>query len=266
MLSSVYSIDIAKKANVVKLNNIEEIKKLDRNNLKYQVLERRLLIDSTKFGEKIYIQYKGKESEFKGDKCRPWDFRPKMCNANGWIKDLSFPDIWDDLTQINCKSPDQLGILASVFYRIAFMVDYEKIEKDTIYEDIDINTGEIVDSGKIHISLYLPNFTDEFYEYLDSTFGKPRGFSFMSYILYNDLLVLNEDCKYFYRDVELKDIVWDTKVGRRNTMLSHLSVILYLQDKITFSQIMRRFQSGFGVAPCKISEIPLVTNGIIKVV
>ena len=83
-------------------------------------------------------------------------------------------------------------------------------------------------------------------------------------MLYNDLLVQNEDCKYYYRDTYEKEVEWNSAIGRRNTLLTHLSVIEYIQGSVKFSAIMNRFQRGRGVAPIKLGSISSITGGIIN--
>ena len=91
----------------------------------------------------------------------------------------------------------------------------------------------------------------------------PRDVSLEAYLIYNDLLVQNEDCKYFYRDTKIKKDTWNSNSGRYNTLLSHISVIEYLQGRISFSEIMTRFQRGMGVAPIRLGDISDITQNII---
>lgn len=242
--------------------NIEQFSKLDRKGLTFQQKERRLLLHTTKDKEKIFIQYPGKESISPNDeKIRPWDFKPKLLLVNGtYIKDLSFPDIWDDLTNIHASGKTLLSILASIFFRMAVMYEYNLTEEDCYYEDID-SAGNVINKGTIRFKYYKPVFSDMVLNYLSSI--KPRGVSLEAYLIYNDLLVQNEDCKYYYRDVKVNKQKWNDNSGRYNTLLSHISVIEYLQKKLSFSQIMRRFQSGKGVAPVLLKEVPDITQDII---
>ena len=99
---------------------------------------------------------------------------------------------------------------------------------------------------------------------LQNEIGNLRGASLEAYLLYNDLLVQNEDCKYYYRDTFQKGTTWDSSIGRRNTLLTHLSVIEYIQGSVKFSEVMKRFQNGRGVAPITLNSISTITGGIIK--
>ena len=92
-----YSKELKAKSDEKKLFNIETFSHLDTSGLRYGTMERRILMKEFSTGEKLYIQYPGKET-VRAIKPRPWDFRPKLILANGdWLKDLSFKDIWDDL-------------------------------------------------------------------------------------------------------------------------------------------------------------------------
>lgn len=247
--------------------NIAAFSDLDRTGLQFGLRERCLLLKTTEQGEKIYIQYPGKETlSTSEDKVRPWDFRPKVTynNGNDRLKDLSFPDIWDDLSTIHTNDNELLSILASIFFRVAYMVDYEKVSGSFAFEDIDVESGNIVNSGTLDLEYYALVLDAEIYDYINEHLGKIRDVSFEAYLLYNDMLVQNEDCKYFYRDEYIKNLQWKGKTGRNSTMLSHLSVIQFIRGEVKFSEIMSRFQRGFGVGPIPTKDIPELTNHIIE--
>lgn len=245
--------------------NVNAFANLDRSGLSFRGIERRLLIDENERGEKLYIQYPGKETVSDDEnKIRPWDFRPKLLDSNGeFMRDLSFSDIWDDLSEIQTADARVMPILAAVFYRVANMIDYEKIQKDYTFEDVNMSNGEIVDTGTINLEWYAPKFSDEILEYLNDNVNI-RNVLFSSYLFYNDLLAQNEDCKYSYRATHVKHEDWNGKTGRVSTMLSHLSVIQFITGRVKFSEIMGRFQRGMGVGSIPIRDIPEITDNIIK--
>ena len=107
-----YNKDVKKDAIEKREFNIAQFSELDKKGLKFQDIERKLLLHTTKNGEKVFIQYPGKETiSSNSEKVRPWDFRPKLQLSNGtYIKDLSFPDIWDDLTDIHSSDKTLLSI------------------------------------------------------------------------------------------------------------------------------------------------------------
>ena len=121
-----------------------------------------------------------------------------------------------------------------------------------------------MNNGEVDITFYSPIFNPEIISSLQSEIGYIRGASLEAYLLYNDLLVQNEDCKYYYRDTFEKNIKWNSTIGRRNTLLTHLSVIEYIQGNVKFSAIMNRFQRGRGVAPITLGSISSITGGIIN--
>ena len=66
-----------------RLMNILSFAALDRRGLGFVSRERRVLLHTTSFGERIFIQYPGKESARTDQNERPWDFsRREMCVHN----------------------------------------------------------------------------------------------------------------------------------------------------------------------------------------
>ena len=249
-----------------RLVNIEAFSELDRKPpLKFGEIERFLLFFTSDAGEEVYIKYPGKESAREKNR-RPLDFRPAIKFPDGtWLKNLSFGDIWDDITDLHSQDQQTLSELAALFFRMAYMVDTVMVEEILPYVDVDIATDTIINNGTLTFRHYAPTFSREIMNHLSKKIGSVRGISLEAYLIYNDLLVQNEDCKYFYRNqTETPDKEWNYKNGRLNTLLSHISVIEYLQGKITFSEITMRFQRGMGVAPVtNADEITDITNGLI---
>ena len=266
-LQTTYNNASNKRAKEMRLENINYFSSLSRNSLKFNEVERRLLLYVTKDNEKIYIQYPGKETISSNEsKVRPWDFRPKLELRDGSLmKDLSFADIWNDLSEMHGTDKDVLSLLATIFFRMSQMIDYKIESKEYEYIDINMNTGETIDKGKISFTWLKPTFDSQILKIIQDKIGidKTRGASLEAYLVYNDLLVQNEDCKYFYRDTVVNNTVWNDKVGRKNTLYSHMSVIEYLQGYIKFSEIMNRFQRGMGVAPFPAKSLSTITNGLV---
>lgn len=261
ILSLTYDTNVKKLADEKRKYNIKAFSEMDRSGLEFKKIERRLFLYDTVAGEKLWIQYPGKET-LTG---KPWDFRPKMFiqKKNELMPDLAFPDIWDDLSDIHTENPEALQALAAVLFRMAYMEGYDKETRTCYFDDINPETEQIVNKGKVDITFYSPRFHPEIIDALQDEIGCIRGASLEAYLLYNDLLVQNEDCKYYYRDTFEKNVKWDSKIGRRNTLLTHLSVIEYIQRNAKFSAIMNRFQRGRGVAPITLGSISSITGGII---
>lgn len=70
-----------RKTNTLALQSLVE-SAIDERNLKYGVLEERLHLFTTKSGEKVFIQYPGKESIAEGGNRRQFDFRPRIMTAD----------------------------------------------------------------------------------------------------------------------------------------------------------------------------------------
>lgn len=261
-----YNRESRKDAARKKKTNIIAYSQLDRSNILYGVCERRLLLFETKQSERLFIQYPGKESIVGNvSKRRPWDFRPKLLKTNGeFLKDLSFKEIWDDLSEIGTTDSTILSILAAVLFKMAVMHEYEETEKECTYEDVKIDTEEVLNKGTIKFSRFEPNYSSDVMDFLNNSIPRIRDVSLEAYLLYNDLLVQNEDCKYYFRDIYVKKRPWDNKIGRYNTLLSHISIIEYLEKKVKLSELLERFQRGQGVGPIPFSRIESVTNGLIK--
>lgn len=242
--------------------NIDVFSNLYRSgNLKHGIIERRLLLYTTFNKEKIYIQYPGKETQrINGE--RPWDFRPKLLDKNGkFLPDLSFANIWDDLSEIHEIDSEILEVIAALFYRMSFMLESECVEEDYSFYDFNIVKEKAENEGVIGLKwnkLIIPR------EILDILVQEIRGVSWEAYLIYNDLLAQNEDCKYYYRDVIEKGKRWKHSIGRPSMFLTHASVIQFLKKEIKFSEIMNRFQRQRGVAPIPLKSLEEVTGGIIK--
>ncbi len=249
-----------------KLLNIETIKNLDRSGLEYQKLERRLLAYANKCGEKIYIQYPGKESN-RDNKPRPWDFRPKLIKSNGeMMDDLSFKMIWDDILDLHSRlDENNFRKLAAVFFRMATMADHIRNSGDYEYYNFNTKDNSIVSRGKVHMDWYifLPEVTD-YYDELSNEILKIRGVSLASYLVYNDLLAQNEDNKYFYRDVIERKGNWNGEIGRSNNLMTHASVMQYALGEISFSRILSNLMRGYGVAPISQKDLIVLARGYIK--
>lgn len=222
-----------------RLENISWVKSLNRSGLSYQDKEVMLDLHVTPAGETISIKYPGKESRAGRKNVYEYDFRPKVrLNDGSYADDLTFFQIWEALYQKMPTSPEGRALLGVIFYRMAYMVDYVK------FPPVALNTLSEPDLGALPLTGYLG---------LDFQSLKPAlgvwaegndwaGMSLEAFLRYNDLLALNEDTKYWYRSVKLKNEDWGADgVGRVNTMLTHLSVIGFHSNKIRFASMIGRF-------------------------
>lgn len=255
-----------------RLHNIKWVEGLPRDGLSYQVMVKQILIHTTKYGEEIYIQYPGKESERTDDKCRPWDFFPRVVTRNSYGNDLSFKDIWDALFEgLEPKKHQikpELQTLATVFFRMAYMDDHVRSE-----EQISFKVRHIEYMGKEERlaseeeqpfpSLYLYRPAEPVVAGFADLFPT-CGMSFEAFLHYNNLLAWNEDCKYYYRDTRIKGRKWMGAAGRINNLLTHVSVLGYLLGELTISDVFYKFSTGAGVAPTTGDEIVRITGGLVQ--
>ena len=262
-LQTEISKDAKKASRQKKDHNINTLSQLSREGLSFGKRERRVFLGKTSAGEKVYIQYPGKESARQDDKVRPWDFRPKVQLTNGkFIDDISFKDIWNDLIDLHENDPEMLPIIATVLYRLAMLTDHELVFEGCEYTDID-QSGNAIEKGKIDIEHYRYSPGQDILDYLGERIGEIRGVSLEAYLLINDYLAQNEDCKYYYRDVVRDKGAWDGKIGRYNNLMTHIMIIAYLEKKVKFTDVTDQFQRMRGVAPIPESKLPDVSDGLI---
>jgi len=252
-----------------RLHNIQWLFSLPKDDLLFPSKVKRLQIHTTRADEKIFIQYPGKESIREGDKKRPHDFFPRIQTRKGYMSDLSFWDIWrllfEQLEPRKETMKEEMRVLASVFYRMAFMVDHHPVDfsgiaKQIVYTSLDEETeisSDIENLGSLFMYQPSESVIDYFYGKIDC-----GGISFEAFLHYNNLLAWNEDCKYCYRAL-LKDKPWMGAVGRINNLLTHISVLGYLLGELKPFDIFYKFSSGAGVAPVTSTEIQKITAGLV---
>lgn len=242
-----------------RFRNIEWIRDLERDGLQYNVLEKAICMHTTPEGEKLYIQYPGKESISKNQ--RPWDFRPVCIKADGtYIPPLSFEDVWDTLLNNVCIHADHtkplIKVLSVLFYRMAYMFDHKEIVNQKL-EVIDVPVaGDICkhivvpDGG-----LFVYALDSRIIEAISGLVPTWCGMSFEAFMRYNDLLAWNEDCKYYYRNLESKDGEWINDVGRVNNLLTHVGCLGFAFGVIKPSTHFMRFAQRRGTAAATYNEI-----------
>ena len=248
-------------------HNIRAFSELPKNRLSFGRTERRVFMGTTSAGEKIYIQYPGKESARQDDKVRPWDLRPKVqLPDEKFIGDLSFKDIWNDLITLHEKDPEILPVVATMLYRLSMLMDHEIVYEGYEYLDIDMSdkSERVKERGTIHLEHYRYSPDKEVIAFLSDRIGEIGGMSFEAYMLINDYLAQNEDCKYYYRDVVQKKGRWDGKIGRNNNLLTHIMIIAFLEKKVRFTDVTDQFQRMRGVAPIPEKLLPEVSDGLIS--
>lgn len=263
-----YNPKVFKKLSYEKrLHNIKSFVELVKDKpLEFQKKERMLLLYEFDDGGRLYIIYPGKESARKTSG-NPYDFRPLYRFPDGsYLSDLSFGDIWDDILQFSGKGEEVIAEFGALLFRLAYMYDSCLVDETLTYIDIEENDKDKVTSkGTIRLKWYKPFIDKALMNYLSKEIGQIRGMPLEAYLLFNDLLVQNEDCKYWFKKTRGGKEKWPGKpIGRINTMLTHLSIIEYLNKEVSFSEIMNRFSRGKGVAPLPLNRLESVTKGLIK--
>ena len=250
----------------LRISNIQWIKNLQRKGLAYQKKERQLLIHTTRAGERIFLQYPGKESIRKDEKQRPWDFRPRLYGPHddNHHYDMSFGDmlktICDAADALDKKrQKDMLRIFATLLYRMAFMLDHTKVEpfntttRDVIYKKN--NELEFSDERKEEFSAllkYQPK--KQILGHITKEYPQWGKMSFEGFLFYYELLVWNEDCKYYYRNHYIKkNKEWINEKGRVNTLLTSIRILGYLLEDISLPDLIGRF--SMGISPAYKKEI-----------
>lgn len=243
-------------------DNLEWIKSLPLEGLGNTEVELSIPMAQTTRQERLFVQYPGKES--KESERRQWsnprDFRPKYLKhgSPSYGPDLTFSQLWDPLVD-NLRSlgeqydRDQFAaVLAILFYRMAFMVDYSEIQaqeyKTTVFRN-----------GKEEGTRQVPY--DRFWNYrppketvriIGKTFPDWGGMSFEAYLHYNSLLAWNEDGKSL---AKFPNWSLSKSTGRINTLLTHVRVIGFITGKVELSALLGDFTRRRGMSPAPMVEI-----------
>ena len=220
-------------------------------------------IFETLAGEKIYIQYPGKESLLDGAKKRPYDFRPRIRTADGvLLRDLDFAYMWGLIEELDHQRHQMLKLLACVFFRLGRMTLHELVEKDYPCEVLDKDEN-VLSTCTRHLKWYEFTMSTDVMESIN--FNAPllkideHTISLEAFLCFFELLLHNEDSKYYYKKKDLTS-------GRIPTSDSMLLLSSNLYGFTKTSVILQRFVSGFGVANCRMDEIEPATGGLVRLV
>jgi len=262
---SLVSINYSTSENKNKLKRMKEYNfnafaSIDRSRLTYGKRERLLLLHITKANEYVCIKYPGKETVSPGEKQRPWDFKPIVIFPDHSDSgDISFSNIWDEFHKINEKDPSLLPIFASLFGRMAYMVDHREVSESFDLCSID-SSGKKTPLKPYNFSFfkYMPDST--VLDYLEGQIGKLLDMSVEAFMMVNDLIAQNEDCKYYYRDTVVKqEQTYNMDVGRKNFLLTNMSVIGLYEGKLRLSKVLQNLAKYQVYSPTQ-TEINAMTN------
>ena len=270
-LSISYPLEVTQETQKKRMTNIESIINLvktakNNNQLVYEQKEERIELYTTSAGEKITIQYPGKETvNSQPAKIRPYDFRPRIILPNGDIvRDLVFADMWSIFETVDKDYHLLTKSLAALFFRMGRMIDYDLVTEDYHYEVIDIVSNSVLLSGTKTLSWYKFSLASDIIDELNhDVFSIPidnnQVISFEAFLYFFSLILENEDIKYYYKKNNLSS-------GRIPTSDSMLMLASHFSGATSLSALLQRFVSGFGVGKCLTSEIGPATSNIIKIV
>ena len=122
------------------------------------------------------------------------------------------------------------------------------------------NNERVIDSKTITFKYHRLIIKPCFLDYINKKISKMNEFSVEAYLLMNELICQNEDCKYSFGDEK-----WSGKSGREATYQTHVSFIEYLENNKTLPQLLGKFSNGRGVARVNEKDISNITNGLVSV-
>ena len=254
---------LKRKANIDSFWALIDNAKLE-NDLQYGEKEERMELFHTAAGEIISIQYPGKESIETGEKKRPYDFRPKIQTSDGKIlRDFVFKDMWSLVEHINEDHSGMLTVLASLFFQLGRMTLHYHTT-DTYHCNILDSKGNVISSVERNLTWNKLSIRDEIIESLNFFIpsvdvDESISISFEAFLYFFDLILQNEDSKYYYKKRNLTS-------GRIQTSDSMILLVSHFRRHTPLSTLLQRYVSGFGVGKCKASEIEPATDGLVKLV
>lgn len=269
-LKTTYPIKVTSITQSKRMANIDALTKLidneiSSNTLVYEQNEEKLFLYKTKEGEKIYIQFPGKESEAADSKKRPYDFRPKIETKDGAIiKDLVFADMWGIIEEINEGHHTLIKSLSALFFRMGRMIDYKNTTEQYDYEIVSTKNTSITRSGKHTLTWNKLCLDKDIIESLnfhisEITLNDNTSISFEAFLYFFSLILENEDIKYYCKKQNLTS-------GRIPTCDSMLLLASHFTGNTSLATLLQRYVSGFGVGKCNSDEIEPSTCGLIRLI
>ena len=264
--------DVLKESKRKRKKNIASFLGISRDSLKYGVKEKRILLYETLKGEKIYIQYPGKESTNKEP--RPLDFRPELETVNGtFMQNITFGYIWDILDEIGRTHNGYLCLIAALIIKEEYMYDYQMCNEQYESYIVDYENNKVSKDSPLTLEWYKLNLDDDVWFTLNDKVGDIKinnneVISLEAFIKFIDLLFQNEDCKYYYINKVEKGKVstideYDLKNGRNSSGDANLAILSYLQKKKKLSDLLNEFQKGRGVTSYRKSDYSILTDDIV---
>ena len=236
----------------------------EENDLVYEEKEERMELFHTSSGEIISIQYPGKESAESGDRERPYDFRPKIQTPDGTIlRDFVFKDMWSLVEHLNASHPDMLKTLATLFFQLGRMTNHRTVT-ESYHCDVLDSDGQVISSTERILTWNKLSIREDILESLNFfiptvNVDEETSISFEAFLYFFDMILQNEDSKYYYKKRNLTS-------GRIQTSDSMLLLVSHFRRHTSLSTLLQRYVSGFGVGKCLSSEISPATDNLVQLV
>ncbi len=264
-----------RKQNIVALHRLVTTES-EKNGLLYQQKEERILIHETMLGEKIYIQFPGKESTRENEKKNLVDFRPKVLGVNGeYLPDFTFQKIWLFIEQLQDKNEEILPLWALLNFKMSRMAMHDLVPAEREYpmEILTMDNDKIkkCESRRdIHIDWYEFRLPESLRSLLKDyglfEFAIKKGqrckCSIEAILYLLELIAQNEDCKYYYMKNGLaSDDGNDDLIvaGRRSTFNTMLAFQAAIEGTYPLSSFITSLQQGV-VRSFSIDEVMKITN------
>ncbi len=262
--------------------------------------EELLEVFRTKQNEIIYIQYPGKETKSadtsgandEDSESNPYDFRPKLQDRTGnLLDDLKFEEIFRAFINIAEKDTNLLAPLSSIFFHLGRMT-WHREETRQLPCTLVGPDGEIIESEpytrtlayyNLRIDEGIINLLNQFCSNvkIETKVGreivKEYDISLEALLYYFELILQNEDDKYYFKKIKLgKEPKKKRKefrvplAGRIPSSNSFLYLAAYLKDKyIDLPQLLQAFVAGRGTPRGSTKDdtydfIKYVTDNIIQ--
>lgn len=172
------------------------------------------------------------------------------------MPDMNFKEMWDVLDKINSDTKKLMKCMSLIFFRMGRMINYE-LQQKTIRKWI-ISEEITNEDESISLELWYMNFDHDWIDFINSRVEYIEMFdkykiSYEAFICFFELILQNEDCKYYYKKDNLSS-------GRINTSDSMLLLSSYYDGSISIPTLLQKYVAGGGIGAITKQEISKVTN------
>lgn len=253
-------------------------KEKEKDDLEYDSNERFIVLFETEEGEKIGLQFPGKESKQseKDTERKPniYDTKPILITKHGEVlPNLSFNTLYKTIENMYDINKSLSMCLLTLIFRIGYMIELKKVTRDFPIYNIYKNDYSAIKNNSFHaetVSLYLMDYNNEVVRYLSSQYEKiaiskkeekeKMYISLPALMSYFELLFQQEDIKYNYTKVLNNKVINYGAPGRISTAKSCILFGGLLQNKVNVADTLQSFIRGRGIGMCDDKKIVIYTN------